>query len=443
MNIGIVICSRLSSNRLPNKAHLLLENKTIIAHLVGQIKDLGLPIVISVPHVDFLNYVNDESMPKANNILIHQSEHSDDPLARKAQVAKQFGFDAVIRITHDKIFIDTDCLKEALSYFTKEKLDYLYTSNLIAGTNFEIISNKCLQEAAYKFKNVEHISYAVRNVSRSTIAYTFNQHDYNIKNVNLLIDYEDDYKFFQVLFSQIKPNAKLKDVLLYLSKNPEVISINQKPLLSIYTCAYNSSLYMDACIESVLEQNNFTDYEYIMIDDCSSDSTFEIMAKSSIGNNNLNYYRNGRNLGLATSSNIALSKAKGQFILRLDSDDYFTNTNVCSEMLEFMRLHNNEILYPDNYFGSRDIVQKGSENHHVGGAMFNKSALNFIKFTDGLRGYEGYDLFLRANNRLKIGYFEKPTFFYTQRPTSLSKTTLKAREKIKKQIEERIKTNET
>lgn len=422
---------------------MLLENKTVIAHLVSQVKDLGIPIVVSVPFSDFEKYASDESMPYDKNIIVHQSEHADDPLARKSQVAKQFGFQTVIRLTHDKIFIDTDCLKEALVCFQKEKADYLYSSNLIAGTNFEIISSKCLSDATSKFKNVEHISYAVRNVSKKTINFTYNQYGNSPSGVNLLIDYEDDYKFFQVIMSRLGPGAKLKNVIDYLKDNPEIIQINKKPSLSIYTCAYNSSLYLDACIESVIEQAGFSDYEYIMIDDCSRDSTFETMAKRAVGRSNVSYYRNPRNLGLATSSNIALSKAKGSYIMRIDSDDFLSNDLMCSEMLDFIKSTNNEIVYPDNYFGSFDQIQKGSDKHHVGGAVFNKSALNFIKFTDGLRGYEGYDLFLRANNRLKIGYFEKPAFFYTQRPGSLSKTNPKLRNKIKLEIDERVVVDET
>jgi hypothetical protein len=112
--------------------------------------------------------------------------------------------------------------------------------------------------------------------------------------------------------------------------------------------------------------------------------------------------------------------------------------NAIKEMVEFMELHNSEILYPDNYFGDMSLIQKGKECHHVGGALFNKNALNFIKFTDGLRGYEGYDLFLRAKDRLKIGYFEKPTFFYYQREGSMSKTNPRIRAKIKSEIDKRI-----
>lgn len=439
MNIGIIICSRLASTRLPNKAHLLIENRTVIGHLVHNLKDLNIPIVVTVPTENFHKYVTDETFPRGKNILIHNSEHAEDPLARTTQVAKQFGFDTVIRITHDKIFIDTDAIRESIKAFISEKAEYLYTSNLIPGTNFEIISYRALYEASQKYKDVEYISYAVRTTSKKTINYNHNQNDNGISGLSLLIDYEDDFKLFQVIYSSLGIKAKLKDVLKYIQSNKDLIRINKKPLVSIYTCAYNAQDFILTAVNSVTDQSIFKDCEYILIDDHSRDATFEIMATLGVESNKISYFRNSRNQGLATSSNIALSKARGKYILRLDADDYFMNESAIKEMVEFMELHSSEILYPDNYFGDLSVIQKGKDSHHVGGALFNKNALNFIKFTDGLRGYEGYDLFLRAKDRLKIGYFEKPTFFYYQHDQSLSKSNPRIRAKIKSDIEVRIK----
>lgn len=439
MFIGIVICSRLKSSRLPNKAHLLLENRTVLGNLLFNIKDLGLPIVVTVPNSEFNEYLSDETLPRAKNILIHNSDHELDPLARTAQVAKQFKFDAVVRITHDKIFIDTDALKESLKAFTREKADYLFSSSLIPGTNFEIISYKCLLDATNKYKNVEHISYAVRQTSKKSVNYTYRQNDYGLNGLSLLLDYEDDFKLLQVIYSKIGVNARLPEVLRFLSYKKHLININKKPLVSIYTCAYNSNDFIQGCIESVLNQSIFeSSCEYLMIDDCSNDGTFETMAMTGLYNKNVSFYRNQLNYGLSTSSNIALSKARGKYIIRLDSDDYFINNNSIENMVNYAMKNSVEILYPDNLFGDVSVIQKGKDCHHVGGSLFDKNALNFVKFTDGLRGFEGYDLFLRAKDRLKIGYYNEPVFFYSQRDGSLSKSNKKFRDKIKTEIEVRV-----
>jgi glycosyltransferase involved in cell wall biosynthesis len=417
----------------------LLEGKTVISHLVSNLKDLGIPIIIAVPHSDFEKYLTDSTMPREKHIFITQSEHGDDPLARTYHAAKQFKLTAVIRITHDKIFIDTDGLKEAIQIFNRERPDYLYASGFIPGTNFEFISYQCLAEASHKFKNIEHISYAARYVSKKTIAFTRNQSEFNLKNVSLLLDYRDDLKLFEVIYSQVGINARMKSVLSYLNSNREMIKINQKPTVSIYTCAYNADEFLETAIDSVADQSIFSESEYILIDDHSGDSTFEIMAKYGIEHKNIKYHRNAINIGLASSSNLALSMAKGKYIIRIDADDFFCNHEIIKEMVEFVERTNNEILYPDNYNGSFSIVQKGHEFNHVGGALFSKSALNFIKFTDGLRGFEGYDLFHRAKDRLKIGYFEKPAFFYTKREDSMSRSNPEVRNQIKADIDKRLR----
>jgi glycosyltransferase involved in cell wall biosynthesis len=290
-----------------------------------------------------------------------------------------------------------------------------------------------------KYKNVEYISYAIRTVSTKTINYTHNQE--KIDGLSLLLDYEDDFKLFQIIYSSIGPTADLKKVINFFNHNKELVDINKSPLVTIYTCAYNSAEYINKAFESVVHQSIFNKCEYILIDDYSNDLTLEEIAKTSLKcghKDKISYFRNNRNLGLSSSSNIALSKAKGKYIIRIDSDDFFAYETALAEMVEYAEFRNSEILYPNNYFGSLDIIQSGNVHNHVGGALFNKNALNFIKFTDGLRGYEGYDLFLRAKDRLKIHYFKKPAFFYTQRDGSLSKQDPAVRNKIKSEIKARL-----
>ncbi len=55
-----------------------------------------------------------------------------------------------------------------------------------------------------------------------------------------------------------------------------------------------------------------------------------------------------------------------------------------------------------------------------------------------MRGYEGLDLFLRAKDALNIGYYKQPVFFYTQRNGSMSKSNVKIRAKIRKDILARV-----
>lgn len=433
-NPGIVICSRLDSERLPNKVARNINGIPLIVHLIKRLQPLGVPIVLAVPDAQMLDY-SDLLKPhkEMETISLLGSIFAEDPLARTHEACELFGFSHVIRITHDKIFVDTTVLKLVLGNNALTDADYVYSSTLIPGTGFEVISAKCLKQASISFKKVEHISYAARLVSKSTVDWE------NIVRTNypfnLLIDFPEDLKLMEVLIATLGSDATLDQVLDYLKFNPDIAQINAPPVVTFYTCAHNADKWLDKAMESVAMQTAFKDFgEYILIDDHSFDRTYERMAKFSFGKKNVTWIRNDKNLGLASSSNIALKKARGKYLIRLDADDFFLREDAVMELLYHAQRTKEEAIYPNNYFGNLQSIQKGKEVHHVGGALFDKRALNFIKFTDGLRNFEGLDLFERAKNSLKIGYYNQPTFFYRQHNDSMSKTNLEEREKTKLRI---------
>lgn len=430
---GIVICSRLNSSRIYQKAIVKINGKPLIQHLIDRLDVLNLPIILAVPEAEFATYQSALAESNSKNLVIFPSRFSEDPLARSYQVAREFSLNNIIRVTHDKIFVDVDNVFDSLRTFENEMADYLYSSNAIDGTRYEIVSFRCLEESAGKYKNIEHLSYAFRICSGKTI-------NYNSKRpslpVSLLIDFPEDLNLIEVVLSRLGNSATISQILEYLEKNSELLNINYTPVVSIYTCAYNAEKYLKKCIDSVLKQSSFDSWgEYILVDDFSSDKTLEIMAKHAIKNKNVKWYRNQKNMGLAYSSNVAISKSRGRFVIRLDADDVFIRSDAVLQLVHYIANNQLEVVYPDNYFGSVSKIQKGNECHHVGGAIFDRRALNYLKFTDDLRNYEGLDLFKRAKNQLKIGYFEKPIFLYRQHPESMSKKNQEERSQTLKMIE--------
>jgi spore coat polysaccharide biosynthesis protein SpsF (cytidylyltransferase family) len=428
---GIVICSRLDSERVPNKVLRTINGIPIIRHLVHQLAPLKVPIVVAVPGDQAAAY--DRALePVAGAASVWGSGHAKDPLARMAEVQRHYGFTHVVRVTHDKIFVDTKILRNALTIAEHENegIEYLYSSFLTPGTGFEVIKAECLVRAAAIYKNVEHITYAVRPVSK--VSYDL---ETKTEAFNLLIDFPEDLKLMEVIFASLGNAATLDDVTLFLKKNPELVRINLPPVLTIYTCVFNGEKFIQRAMNSVIHQGCFKrDMEYIIVDDHSTDKTLELVAKFAIGKPNVRWYRNEENRGLASSSNLALARARGNYILRLDADDFFVDDSALVQIIEFAKETRAEIVYPDNYFGSVERIQKGFERHHAGGALFDKRALNFLRFKDGLRNHDSLDIFTRAQKKLKIGYFEKPIFFYTQRGDSMSRTNLKERAVIAERI---------
>lgn len=93
-----------------------------------------------------------------------------------------------------------------------------------------------------------------------------------------------------------------------------------KPDISVIMSVYNGETYLKEAIESVINQT-FKNWELIIINDCSTDSTGEILAEFSVKDERIKVYTNEVNLKLPTSLNKAISLATGKYIARMDADD--------------------------------------------------------------------------------------------------------------------------
>ncbi|BAQ18241.1 hypothetical protein GL4_2807 [Methyloceanibacter caenitepidi] len=96
-------------------------------------------------------------------------------------------------------------------------------------------------------------------------------------------------------------------------------AIERHPTVSIIMPAYNASEHIAAAIDSVLTQT-FEDWELIIVDDGSTDTTSSII--QSYTNHRIRYIRQ-ENKGRASARNAALEVARGEFIAFLDADDLF------------------------------------------------------------------------------------------------------------------------
>ena len=91
-------------------------------------------------------------------------------------------------------------------------------------------------------------------------------------------------------------------------------------LVSIITPNYNCARFIAQTIESVLAQTH-TDWEMLIVDDCSTDGSYEIALEYAARDPRIKVMRNERNSGAAVSRNRALDAAQGEYIAFLDSDD--------------------------------------------------------------------------------------------------------------------------
>ena len=94
----------------------------------------------------------------------------------------------------------------------------------------------------------------------------------------------------------------------------------QNPKVSVLMSVYNGESHLGEAVESILNQT-FTDFEFIIVDDGSTDSTWSILSDYAAQDKRIVLLQNKNNIGLAKSLNKGLAMVRGEYIARQDADD--------------------------------------------------------------------------------------------------------------------------
>ena len=116
------------------------------------------------------------------------------------------------------------------------------------------------------------------------------------------------------------------------------------PEVSIITPCFNSSKFLKETIQSVMAQT-FTNWEWLITDDCSADDSVEIIQE--INDSRIILTLSEKNGGAGHARNLSLEKATGKYITFLDADDFW-EPNFLEEMVSFMKKEQSELAY-SNY----------------------------------------------------------------------------------------------
>lgn len=124
----------------------------------------------------------------------------------------------------------------------------------------------------------------------------------------------------------------------------KVSSTEPTPIISFIIPCYNRAHCVSDTIESIYLQQLSIPFEIIVVDDCSTDDSFEILKKYEKQYNNFYLYQNPRNKGAPATRNNAIIRARGIYICNADSDDIF-EPNSIAPMLEAMIAHHCEMVF--------------------------------------------------------------------------------------------------
>jgi len=186
------------------------------------------------------------------------------------------------------------------------------------------------------------------------------------------------------------------------------------PLVTIITPAYNCENYIEQTIDSVL-YNGYENIEYLILDDCSTDSTWGLI--TDIYKNNVEHWekfgfsRHQVNAGEQKTVNEALNFTSGKYFMIVNADDPLL-PGAISKLVEFMESHPDILCaYPDwesinedgshrAYITSRDYDFKYMINHHTClpsvGSMFRSSVLKTIRRDESYRWLGDFDFWLKV-----------------------------------------------
>lgn len=112
--------------------------------------------------------------------------------------------------------------------------------------------------------------------------------------------------------------------------------------VSIIVPVYNNEKFLDQCIQSVLTQT-YTNWELLLIDDGSTDSSGTICDKYVALDDRIQTIHK-ENTGVSDSKNIALDIAQGEYVMFLDSDDYWCDNTCVERLVGTSRKYNADIV---------------------------------------------------------------------------------------------------
>lgn len=93
---------------------------------------------------------------------------------------------------------------------------------------------------------------------------------------------------------------------------------------------YNVEKYLEQCLDSVLAQE-FVNYELILVDDGSTDSSMDICIRYAEKHKNIVFIHK-QNGGVSESRNCGIDIARGEYIIFLDSDDYWNGNQILNDI---------------------------------------------------------------------------------------------------------------
>ena len=206
----------------------------------------------------------------------------------------------------------------------------------------------------------------------------------------------------------------------------------QLPPVTIVMPAYNTAKYIGEAIESILNQT-FRDFEFLIIDDCSTDNTLEIARHFT--DKRIRVIRNSRNLGLPACENIGLHEVKGKYYARMDSDDISSPDRI-EKLFHYLEAHPQTDVCGSalKLFGDKEVIASYLQDHeqiaaeliwtcsmpHAACMMrMEKIRLHDLSYDESYSVGEDWIFLMKAKDHLRFSNLKDVLYLYRRGPQSM------------------------
>ncbi len=208
--------------------------------------------------------------------------------------------------------------------------------------------------------------------------------------------------------------------------------MNTQYKASVIITAHNYGKYVAKAIESAINQN-FNNFEVIVVNDGSSDNTHEILKKYEKHEKVKCFHLDG--VGLAAACNYGIHMSSGEYIIRLDADDYFDENILLVESGILDRRPEIGMVYPDYYLINKygyiiehvrllkvnDEIKLLDRSPLAAGAMYRRSCYDALGgYNENLKYQEDYDFWIRFIEKFNVYNVNLPLMYYRKHDKSMS-----------------------
>ena len=208
--------------------------------------------------------------------------------------------------------------------------------------------------------------------------------------------------------------------------------MKNKPLVSVIVSLYNYEKYIKYCVQSILNQD-YSNIEIIVIDDSSTDRSYEIAKK--YRSDKVRVIRFKDNRGYSAAKNEGIRRSEGEYIVMLDADDMLTKKSI-SKRMKIMLKHDADFVHANAFIIKGDYSLKqcyritnfeigvfpSPYDIHAQSVMLKKQIhRDFGLYDESLRSRSDREMWWRlfgkskedeVENKVKRVYLDKPIVYY-------------------------------